>query len=379
MKCLFYLVKLLIFRRMKIKDILFVVEQLAPLALQENYDNSGVQVGDVNQEARAALLCIDVTEEVVDEAIALGCNLIISHHPLAFKAFKSLTGKNYLERCMIKACKYDIVIYAAHTNLDNAYDGVNYYLAKMFNLQHVKILSPQTNALLKLVTFVPSSHLEVLKTGLFNAGAGTVGNYDKCSYNSIGEGTFRAGEGTDPFCGKIGELHTETECRLEVVLPVFRKMEVLRALLATHPYEEPAYDFYSLENDWVQAGTGIVGSLPEPMDEEDFLYLVKDTLRLNVLQHSQNIGKMISDVAICGGSGSFLIPQAIKHGADVLITGEARYNDFYDVEDKILLAVVGHYESEIFTKDLFYDLLSNKFTNFAVHKSGYDGNPIKYL
>jgi len=364
---------------MRIKEILNTIEQLAPLALQEGFDNSGLQVGDANQEAKAALLCIDVTEEVVDEAIALGCNLIISHHPLAFKPFKSLTGKNYIERCMIKACKHDIVIYAAHTNLDNAKDGVNYHLAHLLNLQQIKILAPQQKKLLKLVTFVPEKYLDTVRAALFNAGAGHIGNYDWCSYSSAGEGTFRAGENTNPFCGEQGTLHTEIEDRLEVILPAFRQADVLRALITVHPYEEPAYDFYSLENEWNGAGSGIVGTLPVPMEEEDFLYVVKDTLRLHTLQHSRYTGKTVRDIAICGGAGAFLIPQAIRYGADVFITGEAKYNDFYDVEDKILLTSVGHYESEICTKDIFFELLSKKYPTFALNKSGYDENPVKYL
>jgi dinuclear metal center YbgI/SA1388 family protein len=364
---------------MKIKDILSAIEQLAPLALQESFDNSGVQVGNVNQEAKAVLLCIDVTEKVLDEAIALGCNLIISHHPLAFRPFKSLTGKNYVERCMILACKHDIVVYAAHTNLDNAYEGINRYLAGLFNLQDVRILSPQSKSLLKLVTFVPTSYLQTMRTALFNAGAGSIGYYDWCSYSSVGEGTFRAGESAHPFCGERGELHVEPEFRLEVILPAFKKTEVLQALIAVHPYEEPAYDFYVLENDWAQAGSGIVGSLPEPLEEEDFLYLLKDIFRLNLLQHSKPAGKTIRDVAVCSGSGSFLLPQAIKYGADAFITGEAKYNDYYDVEDRILLASVGHYESEIFTKEIFYRVLSEKFPTFALNKSGFDENPVRYL
>lgn len=364
---------------MRIKDVLNTIEQLAPLALQESYDNCGVQIGDVNQEAKAALLCIDVTEEVIDEAIALGCNLVISHHPLAFKAFKSLTGKTYIERCLIKACKHDIVVYAAHTNLDNAEKGINAFLAEYLGLKQVRILSPMNKALLKLVTFVPVSHLENVRNALFNVGAGNIGNYDNCSYGSLGEGTFRAGEGTSPFCGEIGELHTEQEVRLEVILPAFKKREVLQSLISVHPYEEPAYDFYALENQWSQAGSGIVGTLEEPMEEDEFLYFMKDRLRLNVVQHSRYTGRTIRDVAICSGSGAFLIPQAIGYGADVFITGEAKYNDYYDVEDKILLAVVGHYESEIYTKDVFFDLLSKKYPNFALNKSGYDDNPVKYL
>jgi dinuclear metal center YbgI/SA1388 family protein len=364
---------------MKIKEILHTIELLAPIPLQESFDNSGVQIGDANQEAKGVVVCIDVTEAVMDEAIALGCNLVVSHHPLAFRSFKSLIGRNYVERCLIKACKHDIVVYAAHTNLDNAPRGVNYYLAEMLNLQDVRILDPQKGKLLKLATFVPKSHAELVRNALFNAGAGNIGNYDSCSYNVFGEGTFRAGENANPFIGEPGELHTEPEVRIEMVLPVYRQPEVRRALIAVHPYEEPAYDFYLLENTWAQAGSGIVGALPEETDEEDFLYLLKDTFHLKTIRHSALRGKPVRDVAICSGSGAFLIPKAISYSADVFVTGEAKYNDYYDVEDKILLATVGHYESEIFTKNIFFDIISKKYPTFAVYMSGFDVNPVNYL
>lgn len=364
---------------MRIKDILQTIEQMAPLPLQESFDNSGVQVGDVNREATGALLCIDVSENVIEEALSLGCNLIISHHPLAFKPFKSLTGQTYIERCMLKAIKNDIVVYAAHTNLDNAQDGVNYKLAEMLELQNVKILLPRKNALLKFVTTVPTQHVESVRNALFNAGAGHIGNYDSCSYNLSGEGTFRAKQGANPHVGEIEELHFEPEIRIETVIPVMKKDEVLRALLAVHPYEEPVFDLYPIANEWGQSGSGVVGVLPEPMPEQEFLYLLKDVFNLTVVKHTKIQNKEIRDVAICGGSGAFLIPNVIAYGADAFITGEAKYNDFYDVEDRLLLAVVGHYESEICTKDIFYDVISKKYPTFALHKSAFDSNPVKYL
>ena len=364
---------------MRIKEILQTIENLAPIPLQEDFDNSGLQVGDVSREATAALLSLDVTESVVDEAVSLGCNLIISHHPLAFKPFKSLTGRTYVERCMIKAIKHDIVVYAAHTNLDNAWQGVNFKLAEMLGLQQPRVLSPQKDALLKLVTFVPESHAEYVRNALFNAGAGNIGNYDSCSFNLHGEGTFRANELASPFVGDVGKLHFEKEVRIEAVLPKFRQADVLRALLSVHPYEEPAYDFYSLKNDWAQAGSGVVGVLPEPIPEQEFLYLLKDVFNLPTIRHTKLQNREIHDVALCGGSGAFLIPEAITYGADAFITGEARYNDFYDVDSRLLLAVVGHYESEICTKEIFFDIISKKFPTFAVHKSAFDSNPVKYL
>ncbi|MEG1544126.1 MAG: Nif3-like dinuclear metal center hexameric protein [Tannerellaceae bacterium] len=364
---------------LKVKDILREIEQCAPLPLQENFDNAGVQVGDINQPATGALLCLDVTEEVIDEAIEAECNLIISHHPLAFKSFKSLTGATYIERCMMKACKHDLVIYAAHTNLDNAVGGVNFRMAEMIGLQNIRILSPQKNALLKLVTFIPESYAELMRNALFNAGAGSVGNYDSCSFNSKGEGTFRATEGCNPFCGEIGDMHVEKEIRIETILPTFRKTAVTRALLSVHPYEEPAFDFYPLNNTWNQAGSGVVGELPEGEEELSFMQRIKEIFHIECIKHSPLIGRPIHEVALCGGSGAFLINEAIAYGADIFITGEARYNDFYDVEDRILLAVIGHYESEVCTKDIFYNLISKKYPTFAVNFSNVNSNPVKYL
>lgn len=364
---------------MRIKEIIQVIEQLAPISLQEDFDNCGVQVGDVNQEARGALLCIDVTENVIEEALSLDCNLIISHHPLAFRAFKSLTGRNYVERCMMKALRHDICVYAAHTNLDNAVGGVNYKLAEMMGLEDIRILSPLKSKLMKLVTFVPDAYAELVRNALFNAGAGQIGNYDSCSYNLVGEGTFRAKQGTKPFVGEIEKLHFEKEVRVETILPRYKQSDVLRALLAVHPYEEPAYDFYALENDWQQAGSGIVGVLPEPMSEQEFLYLLKDIFNLPTIQHTKLRNRDIRDVAVCGGAGAFLMREAVAYGADAFVTGEAKYNDFHDVEGRLLMAIVGHYESEICTKDIFYDSISKKYPTFAVHKSAFDSNPVKYL
>ena len=364
---------------MKISQVIGEIEEFAPLSLQDSFDNSGLQVGDISQKAKNVLLCLDVTEEVIDEAIESDCNLIISHHPLLFKPLKSLTGKNYIERCIIKACKNDLVIYSAHTNLDNAWQGVNFRLADKIGLQNVRILKPQSNSLLKLATFVPEEQAEVVRLALFNAGAGAIGNYDYCSFNSQGEGTFRAGENTSPFTGTIGEIHTEKEIKIEVILPVYKKNTVIRALLTTHPYEEPVYDFYPLDNLWTQAGSGIVGELPIEEDEKSFLQRIKNILQINTLKHSSLTGKMIKEVAVCSGSGAFLINDAINYGADVFLTGEAKYNDYYDVEDKILLAVLGHYESEHHTKEIFFDIISKKLPNFAVYFSNANTNPVNYI
>lgn len=365
--------------KMKIKEIVSALERFAPLPLQDGFDNAGLQIGLTDAEATGALLCLDVTEAVLDEAIASGCNLIISHHPLIFKGYKSITGKDYVERCILKAIKNDIVIYSAHTNLDNVPGGVNFKIAEKIGLKNVRILDPKESSLIKLVTFVPSAQAEEVRNALFTAGCGCIGNYDSCSYNTEGEGTFRAQEGSHPFCGTVGELHHETEVRIETILPEYKKGEVIRALLSKHPYEEPAYDLYPLHNSWAQVGSGIVGELEEPESELEFLKRIKRIFEVGCLKHNKLIGRLIQKVSLCGGAGAFLIPQAVRSGADVFITGEIKYHDYFGRETDILLAEIGHYESEQYTKEIFYSIIRDLFPNFALQFSKVNTNPIKYL
>ncbi|MDR1258185.1 MAG: Nif3-like dinuclear metal center hexameric protein [Tannerellaceae bacterium] len=363
---------------MYIRDILEEIELHAPLPLQESFDNAGIYTGDVNLKATGALLCLDVTEAVIDEAIEKECNLIVAHHPLVFKPLKSLTGKTYIERCMIKACKNNIVIYAAHTNLDNASYGVNYHLGKLIGLHNMNILNPHQNSLVKLVTFVPAAFAEVVREVLFQAGAGHIGKYDLCSFNMEGDGTFRANKGCQPFCGEIGKTHYEKEVRIETILPSFIKDAVISALRLVHPYEEPVFDIYPLNNNWTTVGSGIIGEMSASENVKHFLQRIKRIFHSSCVKYSAFTND-IRKVAICGGSGAFLIPKAIALKADAFITGEARYNDFYDVENKILLTVIGHHESEVCTKDIFYQIISKKFPTFALHFSSVDLNPVKYL
>jgi len=364
---------------MKIKEIVSALERFAPLPLQDGFDNAGLQIGLTEAETTGALLCLDVTESVIDEAIALGYNLVISHHPLIFKGYKSITGKDYVERCILKAIKNDIVIYSAHTNLDNASGGVNFKIAKKIGLKNVRILSCKEDSLLKLVTFVPVEHAEEVRRALFIAGCGNIGDYDSCSYNLKGEGTFRAQEGTHPFCGKIGEVHNEKEIRIETILPFYKKNTAMQALLAAHPYEEPAFDFYQLKNSWAQVGAGVIGELDNPEAELDFLKRIKQTFEVGCIKHNSLTGRLIKKVALCGGAGAFLLQDAIKCDADIFITGEIRYHDYFGHENDILMAEIGHYESEQYTKEIFYSLLRGLFPNFAIQLSKINTNPIKYL
>ncbi|WP_024993989.1 Nif3-like dinuclear metal center hexameric protein [Phocaeicola paurosaccharolyticus] len=363
---------------MKIKEIIDALETFAPLPLQDSYDNAGLQVGLTETEATGALLCLDVTEAIIKEAVALGYNLVISHHPLIFKGYKSISGKDYIERCIIEAIKNDIVIYSMHTNLDNAMNGVSFKIAEKIGLQNVKVLEPISDKLLKLVTFVPTEQATEVRRTLFEAGCGNIGNYDSCSYNLKGEGTFRANEGAKPFCGEVGQEHTEEEVRIETILPDFIKNSVTKALIKAHPYEEPAFDFYPVKNVWNQMGAGVIGELDEPMSELEFLKEIKKTFEVGCLKHNRLNGRLIQKVAICGGAGSFLIPKAVGK-ADVFITGEVKYHDYFNYNDSILVAEIGHYESEQYTKEIFYSIIKEAFPSLEVTISKINTNPIKYL
>jgi len=364
---------------MLIKEITGYIESIAPLDYQESYDNAGLLAGNAADEVSKALITLDVTEEVVDEAIAGGYHLIISHHPLIFGGIKKLNGETDPERCLIKAIKNDIAIYAAHTNIDQVTGGVNAKICEKLGLINCRILSPMQGQLRKLVTFIPISHARSVQQALFTCGAGNIGNYDSCGYSLEGTGSFRGNENTHPYVGEKGEIHLEPEVRFETIFPVNIQNKLIRTLLESHPYEEVAYDIYPLDNEFGLAGSGMTGDLPSGMDENEFLHLTKDRFRIKVIKHSPLLHKKIKKVAVCGGAGSFLIRQAIDAQADIFLTGDLKYHQYFEAEGKIILADIGHFESEQFTKELFYELLTKKFPKFAVRLSDIDTNPVNYL
>lgn len=362
----------------KLKKIIGVLERLAPLSLQESYDNSGLQVGDPEMEISGILISLDVTEELLEEAIRLGFNLIISHHPVIFGGLKSLTGRTAPERIVARSIREGIAIYSAHTNFDSIPEGVNKAMADRLGLKSLKILDARKDLLKKIVVFVPRDQAEELRQAMFDAGAGQIGAYDQCSFNLEGSGTFRGQEGSDPFVGVPGALHQEPETRVETIVPSHLTNRVVQALLAAHPYEEVAYDIYPLENKALGIGMGMIGELEDGMDEMVFLNFVKDRFGLSVIRHTELLGKVVKKVALCGGSGSFLMGKARASRADVFITGDLKYHQFFDAEGEILLMDIGHFESEQFTRELFYDLLIKNFPKFAIRLSETDTNPIKY-
>lgn len=364
---------------MRIKDLTNFLEEIAPLSYQESYDNAGLIVGHPDKEISSALICLDCVEAVVDEAIANKIDIIIAHHPIVFKGLKKFNGKDYVERVVIKAIKNDIAIYAIHTNLDHVSVGVSKRICDKLGLTNTQVLAPKEGLLKKLVSFVPLSHAEQVKDAVFAAGAGKIGNYSECSFELDGKGNFRANDLAQPFVGEKNIRHTEAETRIEFIFPAALERNIIKALLNSHPYEEAAYDLYHLSNPFSEVGAGMIGELTEAMDETSFLKLIKANMRAEVIRHTQPLGKEIKKVAVCGGAGSFLLKQAIGSGADIFISADFKYHEFFDADGKIIIADIGHFESEQFTQDLLLEIIQKKFPKFALRLTVQNTNPIKYL
>jgi len=363
---------------MKIQDITSLLENFAPPSLQENYDNAGLLTGSPLWECSGIIVCLDATEKVVEEAIEKKYNLIVAHHPVIFGGLKKITGRDHVERTIIAAIKNDIAIYAIHTNLDNVLHGVNARIADKLGLVNRKILQPKKEVLKKLYTFVPVAYAEKVRSAIFAAGGGQISNYSECSFNSAGEGTYKAGAGAAPFTGTIGERHTEPEIKMEIIFPAWLEAPVCRALVAAHPYEEVAYDILLLQNTHNDCGSGLLGELPDPVSESEFLDNMKQQFNLSVVRHTGLLGKPVKKVALCGGSGSFLTGDALAAGADFFISADIKYHDFFGADGRLVIADIGHYESEQFTIDLLSDFLQEKFPTFAVLKTGVVTNPVNY-
>ena len=364
---------------MKIHEITSYLEEFAPLALQESYDNAGLLIGSQDLEVKKALITLDVTKDVVEEAVSQKCDLIVAHHPLIFKGLKKIDYQSDTGKMIARLIRENIAVYAAHTNLDNVLGGVNGILSEKLGLTNVHILAPKTNTLLKLVVFCPVAHAENVQQAMFDAGAGNIGNYDSCSFNSTGYGTFKASDKANPYVGEAGSLHKEEEVRIETVAPEYLLNKIISSMLAMHPYEEVAYDIFPLANEQQNVGTGIIGELQHESDGTKFLKFVKQQLNAAYIRHTEIIDKPVKKVAVCGGSCSFLIHQAYRAGADIFITADVKYHEFFDYKGKMTIVDAGHYETEQFAKELLYAKLKGKFPNFALQISNTITNPINFL
>ena len=364
---------------MKVSDVISFLESQADPSLQEHYDNAGLLVGQRDQECTGIICSLDATEDVVYEAIENNCNLVVAHHPIIFGGLKKLNGKNYVEKTVISAIKKDIAIYAIHTNLDNVLNGVNGKIAKMLGLKNISVLTPKENILRKLFTFAPADSAEQVRNAIFKAGGGQIGNYSECSFNSTGTGTFKAGEGANPYVGEVGEQHHENEIKIEVIFPAWLHNDIVAAMRTAHPYEEAAFDIVDLHNSHQAVGSGVIGDLDKPVDESEFLSQLKNVFSLRVIRHTALLGRPIQKLAVCGGAGSFLVSRALAAGADLYITADMKYHEFFDANGRMVIADIGHYESEQFTIDLLAEILQQKFHNFAVLKTRVQTNPVQYF
>jgi dinuclear metal center YbgI/SA1388 family protein len=364
---------------MKIRDIITEIERFAPLAYQESYDNAGLTVGNANAEIASCLLCFDVSEQTVDEALEHGAGLIISHHPVIFGGLKRLAGRTPTERIVEKAIRSGIALYAAHTNLDSVTGGINTRLAEKLGLKNIRILAPRKDILYKLVVYAPLAYGSQVRNAIFDAGAGRIGNYGECSWNIEGTGTFRAGDEAKPFVGTQDARHEEPEIRIETIVQKHYLPATLSAMLAAHPYEEPAYDVLPLANRSASTGLGAFGELPEPLPVDEFFARLKQTLDLKVIRHNRPHVDAVSRVAVCGGAGESLVEDAIAAAADIFVSSDCKYHKFIDVEGKLILADAGHFETEYFAVEIFHDIIIKKFPNFAVRFAGSMFNPVKYF
>ena len=364
---------------MKIKQILTILEEMAPLAYAEDFDNVGLLVGDQESEATGVLVCHDALESVIEEAITKKCNLVVCFHPILFSGLKKITGKNYVERSILKAIKNDIAIYAIHTALDNHKNGVNKIFCDALGLKKTKVLVPKQNFIQKLVTYTIPENVEQVRNALFDAGAGKIGNYEDCSFNSQGIGTYMGNENSNPEIGERFEFVEAPEIKIEVTFEKHLQNKILKTLFANHVYEEVAYEIYDLQNTHQNIGLGMIGELENPMSETEFLTFVKDKMQCGGIRHSALLGKSVSKVAVLGGSRSFAIKNAIQAGATMFLTADLKYHNFYEAENQIVLADIGHFESERYTKNYIVDFLKEKITNFAIVLSEENTNPVKYL
>jgi len=364
---------------MRIQDVISAIETIAPLDYAEDFDNVGLLIGDKSTAVSGVLVTLDTLENVVDEAIEKNCNLIVSFHPIVFSGLKKITGKNYVERVVIKAIQNNIAVYAMHTALDNSFVGVNAKICEVLGLQNIQVLIPQKSTIKKLVTYVPTENAETLRQALFKVGAGSIGNYDHCSYSVEGIGSFKGNENSNPVIGEKGQTHYEKESQINITFPRHLEGQIIRTLKNVHPYEEVAYEITTLENNNQHIGIGMVGELPSAQKADEFLKTVKQQMNVGVIRHSKLLDKEIKKVAVLGGSGAFAIENAIASGADLYITADVKYHEFYKAENKLIIADIGHYETEQYTKNLLVDFLTKKFTNFAIVLSVCNTNPVKYL
>lgn len=364
---------------MTIQKVIAEIEKHIAMPQAEDFDNVGLLCGLPERNVSGILVCHDALENVVDEAIQRNCNLIVCFHPIIFSGLKSLTGKNYVERAVLKAIENKVAIYAIHTAFDNDYYGVNAGICNLLGLKNLKILQPKKNNLKQLNVYVPKDYSEKVKEALFSAGAGNIGFYDECSFKVEGKGTFRPTEGSNPFSGEQNVRENADEDMISVIFESFKQNQLIAAMKSAHPYEEVAHQIYQIDNENQYSGLGMYGEFETEMDEREFMSFVKEKFNLNIIKHSDFNQKKIRRVGVLGGSGASGIKAALSKKCDAYLTGDLKYHDYFLAESKMLICDIGHYESEQLVSQQLFEILSQKFSTFAILKSSEKTNPVNYF
>ncbi|MBI4536287.1 MAG: Nif3-like dinuclear metal center hexameric protein [Ignavibacteriae bacterium] len=368
---------------MTVREIQDVIEHWAPREIAWGQDNVGLQIGNPASRLLGILIALDVTEKIITEARRHRANLIISHHPLLFKAPRSITPRNQVGRCIDALVKSGIALYSAHTNLDFAHGGTSWAIAEALGLTAVDFLYKPYKVQRKIVTFVPTDHVDRVAVAMAEAGAGRIGNYDNCSFRMLGTGTFKANERANPVVGSKNVLEKVAETRLEMVVDQWLVPGVLKALKQAHPYEEVAHDVYPTENESDAFGMGIIGMLVRPMTLKSLLALIKKKLGARALRCTGSLNHKVSRIAACGGSGSELLDEAVRARADAFITADVKYHTFHDANGRIALIDAGHYETEHLVVQTMAKKLAQEMRRMRIHvpvfASRTSTNPIVYV
>ncbi|MGM0602343.1 MAG: Nif3-like dinuclear metal center hexameric protein [Bacillota bacterium] len=345
----------------KAQEIISLMGEIAPVKLAEEWDNVGLQIGDLSNEVNKVLLALDLNTEVIDEAVDNNCNMIITHHPVIFNGINSVSSESAVGDMIIRLIKNDIIVFSAHTNLDIVEEGLNDFICRKLGIEDFQPLDvTQIGNYYKFVVFVPENHIENIKSAVFKNGGGKLGNYSHSGFVSKGKGSFKPLKGSEPYIGSTEKIEEVDEIRLETIVAEDKLDKVLKAVLKAHPYEEAAYDIYEIKRTSNVDGIGRIGYLTDTMLLGDYINTVKEKLNLPYLKFVGKKDKKIKKVAVCNGSGADFIKKAGYKGADLYLTGDIKYHEAQHAEELDLALIdIGHYESEIWVKELLYDKLTS--------------------
>jgi len=362
---------------MRLNDVIAVLEALAPLSLAESWDNVGLLVGDRSGNVSRILTCLTLTPDVADEAVRTGAQLIVTHHPVLFKAVQRLTSDTVEGRTLLNLLRHDIAVFSPHTAWDNAPQGINRQLAELLDLTDIHPLRPQPRDELKIVTFVPAENLSAVQRAVWDVGGGVIGEYRDCSFVLEGTGTFFGSDAANPAVGQAGRLEEVAESRVEFVCPASLLTSALTALRQAHPYEEPAIDVYPLRSTATDGGSGRCGRLTTPMSLRDLSRRVQERLPAARIEIVGDPTLKIERLGIACGAAAEYWKDALRNGCQALLTGEARFHTAIEIRDAgFAMILAGHYATERLGMERLAELLARECPGVAVTASDAERDPL---